>query len=66
MLVSHHRVSVQDVTTRECSETAHVDPLPVTEYLDSVQLDYGGKCDQRNLDQIQQVRELLESCLHVP
>ena len=46
---------MQDVTTRECSEVAHVDPLAVTEYLDTVQMDYKGKCAQRALEQQQQV-----------
>ena len=46
---------MQDVTTRECSEVAHVDPLAVTEYLDTVELDYKGRCEQRDLEQQQQV-----------
>jgi len=48
-------VTCQDVTTRECSEVAHVDPLAVTEYLETVELDYKGRCEQRNLEQTQQV-----------
>ena len=47
--------SVQDVTTRECSELVHVDPVTVTEYLDTVKVDYKGKCGQRVLKQQQQV-----------
>ena len=46
---------MQDVTTRECSEVAHVDPLAVTKYIDTVELDNKGRCEQRNLEQQQQV-----------
>ena len=48
----------QDVTTRECSELAHVDTVQVTEYLDTVELDYNfyrGSCDLQLLSQQQQV-----------
>jgi len=47
-------VSCQDVTTRECSEVAHVAPITVTEYLDTVQTDYKGRCGHRVLEQQQQ------------
>ena len=47
--------STQDVTTRECSDLTHVEPVAVTEYLDTVQMDYKGKCAQRALEQQQQV-----------
>merc|ERR1711892_1250244 len=48
-------VNCKDVTTRECSDVAHVEPVPVTEQLETVQMDYKGKCGQRNLEQVQQV-----------
>merc|ERR1712106_822102 len=48
-------VNCKDVTTRECSDVAHVEPLPVTEQLETVEMDYKGKCGQRNLEQVQQV-----------
>jgi len=48
-------VTCKDVTTRECTELVHVDPVTVTEYLDTVQMDYKGKCGQRVLKQQQQV-----------
>ena len=51
----NHNLSAQDVTTTECTELVHVDPVTVTEYLDTVQMDYKGKCGQRVLEQQQQV-----------
>ena len=47
---------MQDVTTRECSDVAHVEAVGVTEYLDTVQMEYKQHCDQRTLKQQQQVR----------
>ena len=47
--------STKDVTTRECSDITHVEPVSVTEYLDTVQMDYKGKCAQIALEQQQQV-----------
>ena len=47
---------MQDVTTRECSDVAHVEAVGVTEYLDTVQMEYKHHCDQRTLKQQQQVR----------
>ena len=46
---------MKDVTTKECSDVAHVEPVSVTEYLDTVQMDYKGNCEQRTLKQEQQV-----------
>ena len=49
----------QDVTTTECTELVHVDPVTVTEYLDTVQMDYNfnrGSCNLQLLSQQQQVR----------
>ena len=46
---------MQDITTRKCSEVAHVDPLAVTENIDTVELDNKGRCEQRILEQQQQV-----------
>jgi len=48
-------VNCRDVTTKECSDVAHVEPVSVTEYLDTVQMDYKGNCEQRTLKQDQQV-----------
>merc|ERR1719369_2553488 len=48
-------ITCKDVTTTECSEVAHVDPITVTKYLDTVQLDYKGKCGQRVLEHQQQI-----------
>jgi len=48
-------VNCRDVTTRECSDVAHVEAVGVTEYLDTVQMEYKGNCDQRTLKQQQQV-----------
>ena len=49
------KFSAQDVTTTECTELVHVDVVAVTEYLESVQLDYKGMCGHRALRQQQQV-----------
>jgi len=48
-------VICKDITTNECSDVAHIEPVVVTEYLENVQLDYKGKCSQRLLEQQQQV-----------
>jgi len=48
-------VSCKDVTTRECTDVSHVEAVGVTEYLDTVQMDYKSSCDQRSLKQQQQV-----------
>jgi len=48
-------VTCKDVTTRECTDLAYVDTVAVTEYLDTIHLDYKGKCSQRRLEQQQKV-----------
>ena len=46
---------VKDITARECSDVAHIEPIIVTEYMDNVELDYKGKCSRQTLEQDQKV-----------
>jgi len=48
-------ITCRDVTTEECRDVAFVEPVVVTEHVETVILGYEGECEHKVLEQTQQV-----------